>query len=428
MYSVPFRNEKVSQLISWYVETLQKCIDIIWEGIEWRYDFKNYRKRRCLKVKVPVLPKNSRFKRELRDRLMKENPYAAHWVDAVIRTAYSILESWRKRYLKGRAKKCKPRVKRRFARCKITLMKVDYEREVIRITLKPYEYVEIPFGNSWFAKQGRVKGCTIGEVVLKDDRVLIPFKKFETVSINGAIGWDCNELTIDGFSPSIGFIKVDLKPLISMRIKEEEKLRKIRSIASKRLKNGKKMVKEYSRKWRNRCRDFERKLTVQLSNLFPGRVFGFEKLNKESMFKNKSKKLRKRIARVSWRNIVRELKQRVIVREVDPRDTSKTCSRCGFKVKDLRGRVFRCPRCGLVLDRQKNACVNIYLKMMGFPHNYDWWERIVKPLLNQELWLGVTLIGRTPRIYPAMKAELKAMNPKRLADQNTQLSIKIHQP
>ena len=35
MYSVPFRNEKVSQLISWYVETLQKCIDIIWEGIEW---------------------------------------------------------------------------------------------------------------------------------------------------------------------------------------------------------------------------------------------------------------------------------------------------------------------------------------------------------------------------------------------------------
>ena len=47
MYSVPFRNEKVSQLISWYVETLQKCIDIIWEGIEWRYDFKNYRKRIC---------------------------------------------------------------------------------------------------------------------------------------------------------------------------------------------------------------------------------------------------------------------------------------------------------------------------------------------------------------------------------------------
>ena len=47
---------------------------------------------------------------------------------------------------------------------------------------------------------------------------------------------------------------------------------------------------------------------------------------------------RKRIARVSWRNIVRETGQRVIIKEVNPKDTSKTCSRCRFKVKDLRGR------------------------------------------------------------------------------------------
>ena len=40
-----------------------------------------------------------------------------------------------------------------------------------------------------------------------------------------------------------------------------------------------------------------------------------------------SKKLRKRIARVSWRNIVREIGQRAIIKEVDPKDTSKTCSR-----------------------------------------------------------------------------------------------------
>jgi putative transposase len=33
---------------------------------------------------------------------MKDNPYAAHWVDAVIRKAYSIMKSWRKRYLRGK--------------------------------------------------------------------------------------------------------------------------------------------------------------------------------------------------------------------------------------------------------------------------------------------------------------------------------------
>jgi len=78
--------------------------------------------------------------------LLAERPYAKHWVDAVIRTAYSIIESWMKRYLKGRARKVKPRIKRRFARCKITLMKVDYESKVVRITLKPGEYLEISWG------------------------------------------------------------------------------------------------------------------------------------------------------------------------------------------------------------------------------------------------------------------------------------------
>jgi len=46
------------------------------------------------------------------------------------------MENWRKRYLKGRARKIKPNIRRRFARCKITLMKIDYEARIIRITLK----------------------------------------------------------------------------------------------------------------------------------------------------------------------------------------------------------------------------------------------------------------------------------------------------
>ena len=117
------------------------------------------------------------FKRMLRNELMKDNPYARHWVDAVIRTAYSIIKSWRKRYVKGRARKIKPRIKRSFARCKVTLMKVDYSRKVIKITLKPYKYIEVGYANAWFTNQGRVDGWGIGEVVLKDDRILIPFKK-----------------------------------------------------------------------------------------------------------------------------------------------------------------------------------------------------------------------------------------------------------
>jgi putative transposase len=46
--------------------------------------------------------------------------------------------------------------------------------------------------------------------------------------------------------------------------------------------------------------------------------------------------------------------------QVDPRNTSKMCSRCNAIVpKDLSVRVHDCPYCGLVLDRDHNAAINI---------------------------------------------------------------------
>jgi len=46
--------------------------------------------------------------------------------------------------------------------------------------------------------------------------------------------------------------------------------------------------------------------------------------------------------------------------EVNPRNTSQLCSQCGEKVpKKLSVRVHACPFCGLVLDRDENAAINI---------------------------------------------------------------------
>jgi putative transposase len=73
------------------------------------------------------------------------------------------------------------------------------------------------------------------------------------------------------------------------------------------------------------------------------------------------------------------------------------------------GRVFRCPRCGLELDRQKVAAVNIYrryLRMRGFPHSYDPDET------KGELWVGVALRGRSPVIRAPMKGALRAVKPR----------------
>ena len=95
--------------MTWHVKALQKAIDLIWDSIEWRYCFQELVRKgkklvviRGSKMRVPIIPKNRAFKKRLRDELMKDNPYAAHWVDAVIREAYSIMKSWRKRYLRGK--------------------------------------------------------------------------------------------------------------------------------------------------------------------------------------------------------------------------------------------------------------------------------------------------------------------------------------
>jgi hypothetical protein len=82
--SVPIRGNRVSKLITWYVEALQNAIDMIWDNIEWRHSLlKIVRKGkklvviRGLKVRIPIIPRDRAFRKRLRDELMKDNPYAA---------------------------------------------------------------------------------------------------------------------------------------------------------------------------------------------------------------------------------------------------------------------------------------------------------------------------------------------------------------
>jgi putative transposase len=402
MYSIPVSDPRVSELITWYLRTLQRAIDIIWDSIEWRYRFPRIerRKRKQIvitpyKFKVPELPKSKSFKKKLRDELLLDCPYAKHWVDAVIRTSYSIMESWRKRYLKGRARKVKPRVRRRFARCKITLMRVDYGEKRIRITVKPGEYIEVSWSGRWFTR--RVEGWRVGEVVLRDDRVLIPFKSTRVIEVRDTVAWDSNELSLDGFSPRIGFIRVDLKPLQSMKITYE---RKKRIAQSKGLKG---IYEKYVARERNRERDFVNKLASGLTRLLPNTIHVFEDLEKEDLVcrKKTSRNRRKRNARTPWINIQKKISEKAVVAKVSPKNSSRTCPRCGCVVKTQVGRVFKCPRCGFELDRQKLASINIYLKylrMRGLPHSND-----PEETMKGELWAGVTPSGWSPVIWIPMK-------------------------
>lgn len=76
-------------------------------------------------------------------------------------------------------------------------------------------------------------------------------------------------------------------------------------------------------------------------------------------------KLNKSIADVAWSQLAQFTSYKAVdagrtFLQVDPRHTSKKCSRCGSIVtKDLSVRIHDCPHCGLVLDRDHNAAINI---------------------------------------------------------------------
>jgi putative transposase len=97
-------------------------------------------------------------------------------------------------------------------------------------------------------------------------------------------------------------------------------------------------------------------------------LIGFEKLNIKGLARTK---LAKSILDVAWRSFLNIL-QAVAVRrgkhtqEVDARSTSIECFNCEERVvKDLSVRVHNCPNCGVSLDRDYNAAINVLKRTTG---------------------------------------------------------------
>ena len=119
------------------------------------------------------------------------------------------------------------------------------------------------------------------------------------------------------------------------------------------------------RKIRNQRKDFNHKTSRILVNTYD--KIAFEKLQIQNMVKNKH--LSKSINDAGWYQLIEMTKYKAeyagkVVVLVNPHNTSQICSKCGEHVKkSLSVRVHKCPNCGLVLDRDHNAAINILNKV-----------------------------------------------------------------
>jgi putative transposase len=113
----------------------------------------------------------------------------------------------------------------------------------------------------------------------------------------------------------------------------------------------------------NRRNDFVHQVSRQLVNRYG--LLVFEALDIPHMQANGNKVINRNLADVAWGQFVQfttykaESAGRDVVR-VNPRGTTQSCSGCGKIVpKDLSVRVHECPHCGLKIDRDLNAAMNI---------------------------------------------------------------------
>jgi len=376
-YTLP-HNLQLDHFFQAYLTVLNMMIGDIWNQIQWREKVIQGKKQKRL---LPTIPRYA-FKKKMREQYLEGWDYARHWVDSAIKTAFSIINSWKKNYTRGNRKRKKPVVKRPFVRVKQTLMKINGEK--LRITIKPHHYATIDLSKRYFKIKGR-----IGEPILTPQKIHIPLETSHTQQKKPTdkIGWDSNMLSLDGFSPTPGWIKIDLKPLRTLHTTYHKKLRSINRLYSKNRNKGKKLYQKYARRCRNRVKNYLHRLAKHIATSFPAQ-HGFEKLEKQNMNRKHKKRWNRELNQADWRLLVSLVRGGAPVVEVSPHYTSKTCSRCGEMNKALRSqRFFRCLYCGLTIDRQLNACINIYHRMRGASPQRQWFDSLFAgglPLMGAE--------------------------------------------
>ncbi len=187
-------------------------------------------------------------------------------------------------------------------------------------------------------------------------------KKIPEVKDTSPVGIDVGLKTFAILSDATAITKPNFRKDSRKHIAHWQKVVARRVKGSNRRQKAKdKLNKEYQIA-NNQQNDYLHKITTQLVNL-GYTSFAMEKLQVQNMVKNHH--LAKSIQDASWSKFRQLLSYKaesagMEVIEVNPKDTSKTCSNCGnIQEMPLSERVFLCVKCGMQKDRDYNASINI---------------------------------------------------------------------
>lgn len=167
----------------------------------------------------------------------------------------------------------------------------------------------------------------------------------------------------------------------SRRAEREFRVRQCALARCKRRSKRRKKVRDSLARAHAKIANARRTYLHQSSSLLTKRydLIAVEALNIKGLA---SGMLAKSVHDAGWGTFVNMLRYKAeraggVVIEVDPKLTTQACSRCGVIVrKGLADRVHSCPECGLVLDRDHNAALNILHRgvVAARHHNVVQWD------------------------------------------------------
>jgi putative transposase len=158
---------------------------------------------------------------------------------------------------------------------------------------------------------------------------------------------------------------------------------------SKRRKKAIKRVAKAHQKVANQRKDFHYKTAKRLLN--KGKHIGHEALNIKGIARTR---MAKSTYDAGWGTFLQILSIKaeragLMTIAVNPNGTTQNCSGCGQKVpKEIQDRWHSCPHCGLELDRDHNAAINIKYLAVGHPVNKA-----------QEMPDGIPGVTEKPALY-----------------------------
>lgn len=195
-------------------------------------------------------------------------------------------------------------------------------------------------------------------VIFRCDAGILPNKN---VNINNSTGLDLGLSSFVTFSDGS---KIDnprfFKKSQDILSQRNRKLINKRSGSKSKVKI-KKLIQKINTHIKNQRLDFVRKTAKLLFNKYD--IICFENLKINEMVKTGY--LAKSIYDVGWSKFTQALECKAeeagkLLIGVDPKGTSQKCSGCEkIVLKDLAVRIHDCPYCGLIMDRDQNAALNI---------------------------------------------------------------------